>query len=206
MRSSARNVSGFTLLEVTIAATLLTIILIVALSHVEESTNAVTGTSVQADLRRIGEGALQRLTRDLRSTQARYVTTTASTIQLYVLSGFNPDAGAPLLIGASGSVPPPSGGGDPLVWSWRQSGTTLQVLFATQSTLASATAVDICGELTPVSAGGGFLVSPASGGTAFSDAPVPLRVELALQRKTRLGTVTVRVASDIDLKASSSYR
>src|SRR4051812_11212007 len=112
MRSSRHSTErGATLLEVAIASALLAVVLSVSMSQVTEATDATKVTAAQADLRRVAGGVLERIVRDLRSTQARFVATDASTIELYKITDFEPNAEVPLLAGPLGSVPPPAANG-----------------------------------------------------------------------------------------------
>jgi prepilin-type N-terminal cleavage/methylation domain-containing protein len=72
MRSSAPNTerrsTGVTLLEVIIAVTIFSIVSIVALTTMNEGTDAARLSTIQADLRRVGEKALNDIVKDVRSS------------------------------------------------------------------------------------------------------------------------------------------
>jgi prepilin-type N-terminal cleavage/methylation domain-containing protein len=63
---------GHTLVEVMIAMSVLAIVLGVALQQLNDSVQASTYSTVQADLRRIGQDILARIAQDIRSSQAQY--------------------------------------------------------------------------------------------------------------------------------------
>ncbi len=76
MRSSASNTdrrSGLTLLEVIIAVTIFSVVAIVALGTMNESSDAARLSTIQSDLRRVGEKVLNDMVKDFRSTQNCYV-------------------------------------------------------------------------------------------------------------------------------------
>src|SRR4029079_7227791 len=76
MRPSARTTKrrlGHTLIEMMIAMTIFSVVLGVALQQLNDSTDAARFSTVQADLRRIGQDILSRIAQDLRCTQACYL-------------------------------------------------------------------------------------------------------------------------------------
>lgn len=112
MRFSARRTErsrGFSLLEVIVAASIFSVIMIVALSQIKESGDAAKLSTVQADLRKQGEKCLNDVVRDLRSSLAPYAgaglatgTGTASpanSIQFCKVAGYNATTKLPLLFG-----------------------------------------------------------------------------------------------------------
>jgi prepilin-type N-terminal cleavage/methylation domain-containing protein len=136
MRSSARSTErrrrqgGFTLVEVIIASSIFVVVMIVALQQVKESGDAARLSTVQADLRRTGERAMQAIIKDLRSTQlvftttnasgSTWTTTCASGIQFAKVTSFDATDGVPVLEGnASG----PAGyvvGGTTVLYTYQQ--------------------------------------------------------------------------------------
>ncbi len=112
MRFSARSTErGTTLLEVSIGSALLASVIGLALGQIGESADATKAVTAQADLRRTAEGVLERLSRDLRSTQARFVSAQGGAIELYKVVDYDPDGDVPLVESPLGKVPPPDGQG-----------------------------------------------------------------------------------------------
>jgi prepilin-type N-terminal cleavage/methylation domain-containing protein len=93
--STERRRHGFTLIEVVVAATILSTVLTITLLHLSETMGASTVTTVQADLRRNGLEILARMAEDVRATQAPLVSFLPDTIELTRLAAFDPASGAP---------------------------------------------------------------------------------------------------------------
>lgn len=81
----ARARGGFTLIEVIIAVAIFSIVIAIGLQQVSESTDATRTVTAQADLRRVGEGVMNEVVRDLRSTLAPFagVATTNDAIEFW---------------------------------------------------------------------------------------------------------------------------
>ncbi|MEZ0229256.1 MAG: type II secretion system protein J [Planctomycetota bacterium] len=94
MRYSARSTdrrAGVTLLEVIIGVSIFSVVLIVALSQMNESGDAVRLATLQADLRKNGERVLAAIVKDVRSTQTCYsgAATNGSALEMAKVSGFD---------------------------------------------------------------------------------------------------------------------
>jgi prepilin-type N-terminal cleavage/methylation domain-containing protein len=224
---------GFTLLEVSIGASLLAIVSVLALAQIDEGTCVLEHASAQADLRRQGEELAARIAQQLRSTQARYVAVPAggTQLQLYKVTGYDPTTtpATPLLDQFEGSNivyqywfapgPPPTAS--------RYVNGQLFFQVDTAAVRNPAKSLAVAAELDPVA---GFSVSAWSPQRAqldlsalglalpakpFADAPVLLQVKLVLTR--RLGRhfqktgaadnwlATVTVESSVMLRPSEGY-
>jgi prepilin-type N-terminal cleavage/methylation domain-containing protein len=92
MRYSARSTdrrAGFTLLEVIIAVSIFSVVLIVALSQMNESGEAVRLATLQADLRKSGERVLAQIVKDVRSTQTVYSGANSGALEMARVAGFD---------------------------------------------------------------------------------------------------------------------
>jgi prepilin-type N-terminal cleavage/methylation domain-containing protein len=216
MRSSVRSTSarrargaGFSLLEVIIAATLFSVVVLIALQGINESTEASRLAIAQADLRRIGDGILEQISRDLRSTQARWCGGDAHRIQFYRVTRAEPR------FDITTGYPLAEGGNDPVIYEYAQRSTASTLLtlnFAARSSAVNITngtnALAICRELAVAgdrihpgdvsTITGGFNITPLRQGSAlgfpvgllsanaaniFADVPTTLRIELILKRR-----------------------
>ncbi|MEZ0229442.1 MAG: type II secretion system protein J [Planctomycetota bacterium] len=214
MRSLARSTrararrAGFSLLEVVIAASLFSVVLLISLQGITESTEASKLAIAQADLRRIGDGVLEQITRDLRSTHARWTGGAAHSIEFYRVTNAEPR------FDITTGYPLAEGGGNPVIYEYAQrsaSATLLTLNFAARSSATNITngtnAITICRELAvsgdkihPSDSStltGGFNITAvrqgvtisfpgllsANAANVFTDAPTTLRIELILKRR-----------------------
>ena len=189
---------GFTLLEVMIASTIFAIVMIIALSQMSESTDLTRLAVAQADLRQNAQAALDRIARDLRSTQARYVGANAAQLQFRQFTPLDPKidaSGNPILTKDSGSLL--------VAYEYAQfaPATNDQLSYNFGSTLATANRITIAKELWTSGSGqnppgltpaAGFNVSVAAPATlpglltanlTFPDQPVAVKVQIVMQRK-----------------------
>ncbi len=196
------------MLEVVIAATLFSVVLLIALQSISESTEATRLSIAQADLRRIGDNVMEQITRDLRSTQARWAGGNANKIQFYRVTKAEPK------FDLTTGYPLAEGGNDPVIYEFGQLDTSSPILtlnFAARSSAGNITAGtnarQICRELAvsgdrihpsdATALTGGFNITPLRQGVAtafpgllsaaatnvFTDVPVTLRIELILKRR-----------------------
>lgn len=214
MPSSAPSTrrAGFTLLEVIIGATLFSVVLLIALQGLSESTKATELTIAQADLRQEGNNVLEKLTRDLMSTQAAWTGGDAHSIQFYRVTRTDPK------FDVTSGTPLKEGGGDPVIYEYSQRDVTSPLLtlnFANTSNASRITngtgASIICRELavsgdkvrtTDTALTSGFKVSATRGtpgsivsigfpagllssspAYVFGDAPTTLTIQLVLKRQ-----------------------
>src|SRR5689334_19696269 len=96
MRSSARRIErrrGFSLLEVIVAASIFSVVMIVALSQIKESGDAAKLSTVQADLRKQGEKCLNDIVRDVHCALSPYSSykadANANELQFCKVAGYN---------------------------------------------------------------------------------------------------------------------
>lgn len=182
MRPSARSTelrrAGFTLLETMIAATILAVVLVVALTQMGESTQATKLVVAQSDLRRQAETVLEQMVRDLRSTQTRFVggsnaTVGRHSVQFYKVKDYDAVARQPALEAVNNAtVAPPTATLDtgPLLYEYAQTSRTLdagrteclEYKFQTRANFATAAGRSLAAELVPASAGGGFTLTPST--------------------------------------------
>lgn len=181
-RSTRRRDGGFTLVEMIIVAALFALVLGVALQGLLDSTQASTYSTVQADLRRIGQDVLSRMAQDIRCTQAQHAyagkygggaVTTGDTLDLQRVTGFN---GSTSTVSydtqfiryscPTGSVTPDGRYGILRLvrgTAAQVSGATLNTSVATTS--GGGTLAELCRELEPPP--GGFQITAADSTTPF---------------------------------------
>jgi prepilin-type N-terminal cleavage/methylation domain-containing protein len=225
--STDRRRGGFTLLEVVIAAAILSSVLSITLLHLNETMGASTVTTVQADLRRGGLDILARLAEDLRATQAPHCSFTADTIELTRLATFDPNAGAALVEKDSSGQPificytSPLGATTP---DGRYG--ILRFKKATGAAMGSAPWIELSRELDV--APNGFVVTASHDGASgpqaigatdllslspanhLPDVPVVLRITLNLRRRigiTDAGEQYVKatLTTEVELKPDGAY-
>ncbi len=93
-----RRARGFSLLEVIIASSILSVVLALMLSEMSGAVAVAKQGTADADLRRIAQNALEQISMDLRSTTAgngSSLTVATSSVSFFRLAGYNTTTGAP---------------------------------------------------------------------------------------------------------------
>jgi hypothetical protein len=100
-----------------VAATIFVGVVLITLQQVKESADTTRAVTAQADLRKIGESIIDEITRDLRSTQARWVGANSTTLQFQRVTKtapkFDTATGDPIL----------DGGSNPVIYEYSQTNT-----------------------------------------------------------------------------------
>jgi prepilin-type N-terminal cleavage/methylation domain-containing protein len=126
MRSSAPSTerrAGFTLVEVVVAASLFSVVLVLALANVGESVDAAKLTTVQSELRRTGERVMTAIVKDLRSTQIVYCGASSSGIEFAKVSSFDTASGRVILEGNAAGTSANAIGNGTIVYRYSQPAT-----------------------------------------------------------------------------------
>lgn len=157
--------AGTTLLEVVVGTAILGVVLLLAFSTLVEGAAAGKALTADADLRARADHALERIARDLRSTQtgAGAVATTASSISFFPMTGA--DASGPLF------------GAQAASYSWTASDASLPnlALSRLRHVTPAGSTVRLTGEVES------FTVSPV--GASFpATAPQTFTLTLTLRR------------------------